>query len=199
MSQPEEEKLKKFTSAVLQDAEEQRQKVLAEIEDYRRGELEKAEEEVLHETYVMIQNEIAHVKNAHSKQVSLAELERRRKLLVLREQITQKVFSEVSGKLTTFAGTDEYIEFVCGLLRESGKEIPDGQTSILVRKEDLKHADAFVAAYGKPAVCEEDSNILIGGAIVFNHDKGVVTDLTLDLRLSSQKDWFTANSGLTLS
>lgn len=199
MSQPEEKKLEKFTSAVLQDAEEQRQKVLAEIEEYRRSELEKAEEEVLHETYVMIQNEIAAVKNAHSKQISLAELERRRNLLLLREKISEDVFSEVSRRLKDFAAADDYVSYVCGLLKETVQDIPEGKTSLLVKKEDMKHADAFLSAYGKPAVCEESSNIMIGGVIVFNHDKGVFVDLTLDLKLASQKDWFAANSGLTIS
>jgi V/A-type H+-transporting ATPase subunit E len=98
MSQPD-KKLDKFTSAVLSDAQARRAKILAEIEDYRKAEMEKAEEDILHEAYIMIQNEISAIKNRQSKTVSLAELEGRRKFLRQREDIMGKVFSRSFGAI----------------------------------------------------------------------------------------------------
>lgn len=198
MSQQDDKKLEKFTSAVLNDAEEQRSKVLAEIEEYRKTQMEEAEEEILNETYVMIQNEITAVKNAHSRKISLSELEHRRKLLLLREEIGSKVFEEASKRILAFGATPDYVDFVCSLIRESAKEMPEGETVIRVRASDLVHADAFVAAFGKPAACEADPDISLGGAVLFNQKRGVMIDQTLDLRLSGQKDWFAASSGLTI-
>lgn len=190
--------LEKYTSAVLMDAQAQHNLLLEEIRNYRKAQLEKAEEEILNETYAMIQKEIAAVRYANSRRISLADLERRKNLLLLRKQITEKVFAEVSERIAGFTAGSEYVDFVCGLLKQTAREMPEGKTVLFVKKEDRKHAGAFLEAYGKPAVCEADERILLGGVIVYNRDKGVVCNHTLDLRLRDQKDWFAARSGLSI-
>ncbi|MDR3552394.1 MAG: V-type ATP synthase subunit E [Clostridia bacterium] len=198
MSQLEDKKLEKFTSAVLKDAQDQRDTMLSEIDEYRKAQMEEAEEAILNETYVMIQNEITAVKNAQSRKVSLAELDCRRSLLLLREKITGEVFDEAAQRILAFTATPEYVDFVCGLLKQGAGDMPDGETVIFVKKDDLKNAGPFLAAYGKPAVCEADAGITLGGAVIFNREKGVVINQTLDVRLSNQKDWFAASSGLAI-
>jgi hypothetical protein len=44
----------------------------------------------------------------------------------------------------------------------------------------------------------ESVSIVLGGVHVSNPSKGIVVDETLDLKLSSQKDWFTSESGLSI-
>lgn len=190
--------LEKYTSAVLTDAQTQHDMVLEEIRSYRKAQMEKAEEEILGETYAMIQKEIAAVRYANSRRISLADLERRKNLLLLRKQITEKVFAEASERIAAFVAGPEYADFVCGLLRRAAREMPEGKTVLFVRKEDRRHDGTFLEAYGRPAVCETDGRIRLGGVIVYNRDKGIVCNHTLDLRLNDQKDWFTARSGLSI-
>jgi V/A-type H+-transporting ATPase subunit E len=197
MSQPD-KKLEKFTSAVLKDANEQRSGVLQEIEAYRKTALQKAEEEILHESYIMIQNEIAAIKNKHSREISLEELNRRRNLLKLREEITASVFEDAKKRILEFTKTPAYLDYMCDIVKKSALEIPEGETSIIVKQDDLPLADALLSAYGKPAKVSVGTDISVGGVIIFNHDKGVVIDKTLDIKLNDQKDWFAASSGLTL-
>jgi V/A-type H+-transporting ATPase subunit E len=198
MSVPE-KKLDKFESAVLKDAEEQRSKILEEIEEYRKSELEKAEEEILHEAYIMIQNEIASIKNKHSRKISLTELEGRRNLLKLREELTGKVFDEAASKIVDFSKTDDYKNYMIDLVKKCCDKMPDGDIKIEVKKDDLSLADALISASGRNATVAEKANITLGGLIINNSEKGIVVDETLDLKLNSQRDWFIAKSGLSIS
>lgn len=197
MSVPE-KKLDKFESAVLKDAEEQRSKILEEIEEYRKSQLEKAEEEILHEAYVMIQSEIASIKNKHSRKISLTELEGRRNLLKLREELTGKVFDEASSKIIGFSKTEDYKKYMCNLVKKCCATIPEGDLIIEVKKDDLSLSDMLIAASGRNASVVEKLDISLGGLLVSSPEMGIVIDETLDLKLSSQKDWFVAESGLSI-
>jgi len=198
MSQSE-KKLDKFSSAVLKDAEEQRLKILAEIEEYRKNELEKAEEEILHDAYVMIQNEIASIKNKHSRKISLAELEGRRNQLILRDQLVGKVFEEAAAKIAAFTKTDGYRQYMIDLVKKSCDQIPEGSIIISVKKDDLFLSSDLIAASGRDAKVEANAVIQLGGVLVSNPEKGIVVDETLDLKLNNQKDWFISVSGLSIS
>lgn len=197
MSQPE-KKLDKFSSAVLKDAEEQRSKILKEIEDYRKSQMEKAEEEILHEAYIMIQNEIAAIKNKHSRKISLEELEGRRKLLALREKLSGKVFDEAAEKLINFTKTEDYKKFLSDSVKKCCSEIPEGDIVIEVKNEDLPLSDILIKTSGRKASVKATYNIKIGGVLISSPSHGVVVDETLDLKLSSQKDWFASESGLSI-
>lgn len=190
--------LKKFTSAVLSDAEAQRAKIMAEIEEYRRHEMERAEEDVLHEAYNLIQGEIANIRNKQSREISLAELEGRRKLLMLREEITQKVFKKAADKIVAYTKTEAYSEWLCNMLKQSSQTIAEGTLVIEVKHGEHTPVDKLIAATGRKATVKEVPNILIGGFILVNEKKGFVIDETLDQKLDNEKDWFAASSGLTL-
>lgn len=190
--------LKKFTSAVLSDAEEQRKKILAEIEEYRQLEMQRAEEDVLHEAYNLIQSEIANIHNKQSREISLAELEGRRKLLTLREEITQKVFQEAADKIVAYTQTDAYSDWLCGMLKQSSQAMPAGELVIEVKRGEHTPAKILIEATGRKATVTEVPNIRIGGFILVNKEKGFVIDETLDQKLRNEKDWFAASSGLTL-
>ena len=197
MSQPD-KNLGKFSSAILKDAQEQRGIILAEIEEYRKAQMEKAEEDVLHEAYIMIQNEISAIKNQQSRKISITELEGRRSFLKQREEIMSRVFKETSERILAFTGTAEYEKLICTLLQKSAGRLPEGTLVIQVRHADLPLADKLINACGRSAVVEKNISISLGGFILVNKDMGVIIDETLDLKLSSQKDWFAASSGLTL-
>lgn len=190
--------LKKFTSAVLSDAEEQRKKILAEIEEYREQEMHRAEEDVLHEAYNLIQSEIANIHNKQSREISLAELEGRRKLLTLREELTQKVFKEAADKIIAYTQTDAYSEWLCNMLKQSSQVIAPGSLVIEVKRGELTPSKKLIEATGRKATVTEVPNILLGGFILVNEEKGFVIDETLDQKLQNEKDWFAASSGLTL-
>lgn len=192
-------KLEKFTSAVLKDAEEQRAKILREIEQYRQNEITKAEEDVLHEAYVLIQKEIANIKNAHSKEISLAEIGWRKKLLKLRDDFSEQVFAAASEKIISFTKTDAYTDYMKKAAASCPPDIREGNVTIQVKEKDLGLKDTVLNAFGGSAGFEASNRIELGGILIFNSDKGIVFDQTLDLKLENQKDWFESSSGLGIS
>lgn len=190
--------LEKFTSAVLSDAEAQRARIMTEIEEYRQKEMQRAEEDVLHEAYNLIQGEIANIRNKQSREISLAELEGRRKLLTLREEITQKVFKEAADRIAAYTQTDAYSDWLCTALQKSSASMVEGELLIEVKRGEHTPSDRLIQATGRKASVKEVPGIAIGGFILVNNDKGFVIDETLDLKLHNEKDWFAASSGLTL-
>ncbi len=174
------------------------QKSSSEIEEYRKSQMEKAEEEILHEAYIMIQNEIASVKNKHSRKISLSELEGRRKLLMLREELSGKVFEEAAAHVLEFTKSSEYAKYLCDAVKKCCNEIPEGNIVIQVKKDDMQFADMLISASGREAKAEANLNINLGGVIVNHVEKGLVVDETLDLKIGDQKDWFAAQSGLSI-
>lgn len=191
-------KLDKFSAAVLKDAQEHRSKILEEVENYRKAETDKAEEEILHEAYVLIQNEITSIRNDHTREVSRAELEGRRDLLLYRETLTKKVFDEVSNKLSDFTKTEDYLKYMSELIKKSLENLPDGDVTIAVKPADIALKDKLLAGLTRDVKFIENKSINLGGFILSNANAGVEIDETLDVKLKNQNDWFAAKSGLSI-
>ena len=160
--------------------------------------MEKAEEDILHEAYIMIQNEIAAMKNKESREVSIVELEGRRKLLRQREEIADKIFAETAQRLLAFTRSEAYPDYLCGRVRECAAQLPDTPLVIRLKKDDQRLADSVAAASGHKTTVEESADIAIGGFILVNAQAGLLMDETIDRRLADQRDWFASASGLTL-
>jgi V/A-type H+-transporting ATPase subunit E len=195
MSQPE-INLDKFTSAVMKDAQKQRDAILKEMDEYRSEQMARAEEEFKNEADTLIQKETAAIKNRQSRSLSLAELESRRNLLKLREKITQKVFGEASQRILEFTKSDKYADYLLRIVSEGSKDMPEGPLEIQVKKDDLVLKDRLRQAASRPATVVQNANIILGGAILYARGRGLIVDETLDLKLEGLKDWFSAESGL---
>ena len=88
-----EEKLAKFHQAINHYAQEQRRKIEEEVADFKKRELEEAEDEVLVESYHLIQKEMADMRGRISREMAQREIAGRRALLEKRNQITREVFA----------------------------------------------------------------------------------------------------------
>ncbi|HCB99800.1 MAG TPA: hypothetical protein DEP42_01045 [Ruminococcaceae bacterium] len=199
MSQADDIKLEKFSSGVLNDAKEELTKATADVEDFRKKEMQGTEEKVLHEAYDLIQAKIADIHTKQSRQVSLAELEGRRKLLLLRDQMMQKTFDEVAEKIKAYTQTAEYSKWLCDTLQKSCKSMPAGSLIVQVKSGEITPNDQMTAAAGRDSVAiEESSKVTLGGFILVNKTKGIVVDETLDQKLHNEEDWFAASSGLSI-
>ena len=70
-----EEKLAKFHQAITHYALEQRQKIEEEVADFKKKELQEAEDEVLVESYHLIQKEMADMRGRISREMAQREME----------------------------------------------------------------------------------------------------------------------------
>ena len=87
-----EEKLSKFNQAIHHYAEEQRKKIEEEVAKFKEKELNEAENEVLQEAYLLIQKEMAQMRNNITKEMAHREMDARRELLEKRRQINWAPF-----------------------------------------------------------------------------------------------------------
>jgi len=198
--QSQEEKLNLFLQAINDYAEEQRLRILTEMEEQTSTAISRAEKEALSTAYRHIQKETAEVRSSIAHDLAARELEGRRKLFEHRAAIEKDVFARALKKLTAFTASEKYAEFLCSAARIAAKHFaaaPDGAL-IRLREEDMKYADAIRAAYGAEFQFAADSQIHIGGLLAVSAPLGRAIDVTLDGRLENQHEWFEENAGLTI-
>ena len=103
------EKISKFVQAITQYAQEQRDKIHREVEDFKSERLQNAEQEVLRDSYQLIQKERADLRHQMSREMSRRDLEARKELLALRRDMTERIFADAEAALRAYVETPPYI------------------------------------------------------------------------------------------
>ena len=192
------EKVSKFLSAINSYAEEQKQKILEEIQQYMDAEMEKAEREVLTDAYRLIQKEMAQMRGRICREISRKEMEDRKRLLSHRMELVEGVFSLAREKLADYTKTPEYEAFLMDKAKELSGVLKGEDTVLYLRQVDMPLAERLKKAFGRPCAVEASGEIEIGGLIGSCPSQGLLADETLDGRLEGQREWFAENSGLVL-
>ena len=195
---PSTEKESAFLEAINKYAEQQRNEIHAEVEQFKEEELKKAEIEVLTDAYTLIQKEMAQMRKEVATEISHEEMEGKKKLFLQRQEITQEVFEKAKEKLLAYTQTELYPSLLEGYASSIAKVLTKPGTILLVKASDLAFADRIQKAYALPCEVKADDSILIGGIRGSNAEMGLVADETLDSKLEAQYEWFFANSGLTI-
>ena len=195
---PSDEKASAFLEAINKYAEQQRNEIHAEVEQFKEEELKKAEIEVLTDAYTLIQKEMAQMRKEVATEISHEEMEGKKKLFLQRQKITQEVFEKAKEKLLAYTQTELYPSLLEGYASSIAKVLTKPGTILLVKASDLAFADRIQKAYALPCEVKADDSIFIGGIRGSNAEMGLVADETLDSKLEAQYEWFFANSGLTI-
>lgn len=199
-----EEKLSKFTLAINEYAQEQHDRIMREVEAQNAIELEKAEKEFREESYKTIQRRTGEVRSMISRELAAKESAGKKALLARRNAIEKEVFERAAAKLDEFTKTDAYKTYLRKAAIEARKAFVKcgeeylGATIIYVRDRDKKCSPLIKTAFGDCTV-KVDPTIVLGGLRAENTEIGRVLDVTLDLSLEQQHEWFAENSGLTIS
>lgn len=199
-----EEKLSKFMIAINEYAQEQRDKIMREVEAQNSIELEKAEKEFREESYRTIQRKTGEVRSMISRELAGKEIAGKKALLERRNAIENEVFQRAAAKLEEFTKTDAYKTYLRKAAIEARKvfvrcgEEKMGATVIYIRDRDKKCSPLIKTAFGDCTV-KVAQDILLGGLRAENTEIGRVVDVTLDVALQQQHEWFAENSGLTIS
>lgn len=188
-----------FLKAIEKYAEEQRQKMQSEAEEFKERELNTAEEEGLKEAYDLIQKKMADINNKISSELSKAESASRNRIFAKRREIEDEIFAKAEKKLIEFTATDKYK----ALLEKSAKNISSALTSddviLYVRESDLKYEKKITAPFGGKCKLMKSDDIKIGGITGLSRSMGLIADETLDTKLMYQREWFYEHSGLSVT
>ncbi|WP_071430464.1 V-type ATP synthase subunit E [Angelakisella massiliensis] len=194
-----EERYQMIETEIMEDAQAKADKLRAQAEEYRQSALKKAEDEVLHELYSKIQDEISEIRGSTTRSVSQQEAQSRQSLLLKREELTNSVFLHVRKMLLEYTKTPAYQKFMLDLAKEMAKIYPLENSTIMLKADDYSMASQLDEVFGKKCRILADENIHIGGMKLMNQGAGIFVDETLDSRLEDQKPWFYSHSGLSIT
>lgn len=194
-----EEKVSKFLEAITKDALRRKEKILKEIDDFNKEELEKAEDEALSEAYALIQGEISNTRSELRREYCLLEMEKRKQLFQHRSEITAQVFERAQDMLKEYAAADGYHSDFFRDLKQAAEQFSSGKVIIMIRSQDLPFENEIRALFPNNCTIEEDKTITIGGFRLKDLQHGLLADNTLDVKLEQQRDWFLENSGLSIA
>lgn len=192
------QKLNQFMQAITAYAEKQSDAMHAEVEAFKKARLERAEKDVLNESYVLIQKEQDEMRRTLSREMSLREIEARHALLSKRRDMMAAIFDRARQKLLAYAKTPEYAADLEQSLKNMLPQFPADGTVYTVCLRDEALCASLQALCPKGSRVEVASDIELGGLRGTNAAVGILIDDTLDTRLEQQHDWFTDHSGLTI-
>ncbi|MBR1779104.1 MAG: hypothetical protein IJ758_01185 [Clostridia bacterium] len=193
------DKTSNFLKAIDKYAKEQQKEIKLKANEFKIKELQKAEAEVLRDSYHLIQREMATMKKKIDIQVSRVETENKRKLLEKRREITKNIFKEAEAKLKKFEETDEYLTFLLKCVKNIFKVLRNApDVKLFVRKNDMKFEEKLKQAFSSNCEILESNKIKIGGIIGSSLSLGLNVDESLDAKLENEREWFAENSKLSI-
>ena len=197
-----EEKLAKFHQAINHYALEQRKRIEDEVAEFKNKELQEAEDEVLVESYHLIQKEMADMRGRISREMAQREMAGRRALLEKRAHITSEVFRKAADILkqeTESAMRERFAGRARRAFenRAAGRGLPD-DIVFLLRAADAPFEPLIQKAFGAPCTFREDETITLGGLRAESAALHLELDSTLDALLENQREWFEEVSQLSV-
>lgn len=174
------------------------EKILAEAKRLEEEAYNQIKAEAKKDAEELLSRELAEISSNASVEASFSQEEKTKRLVEKRDEYVANIFSEAKDKLVVFVNSKDYQAYLIKHMEEIGKQYQMDNSTLLLRKDDLKFKDALINAYGIALDVEVNDKIEIGGFIIENKATSVVVDESLDSALLNQKDWFYKTSGLMI-
>lgn len=194
------EKLNTFTSLVLKDAEQKREKLLENVQKEYSERIDAKENELLQGVYENIQQNIQSAQKSANERVLHAELDSKKKLIMRREEIIDDVMKLSRAKIVEFIESDKYEEWLLSKIEKALFEVGKGSKTIYISSDDIKLKEKIEQIPDTSRITVEASGEkdFLGGAKVLNTDRKVAVDYSFKEMLSEEKQKFLQSSGLAL-
>lgn len=193
------EKTSSFLKAIDKYAKEQHSKIIKEVQEIEKKELEKAEIEIMDDVRNMAQREHLKMKNKITIEISHKELDERKKLAKKRQRIVKEIFDLCKDKLIEYSKSSKYPEYLCKCAYKISSALKDNDdVTLYVKEEDLKYCDLIKNSFVGNCKIECANDIEIGGIKGLSCKRKLIADETLDSNLLAQKDWFASEYGVML-
>lgn len=174
------------------------EKILAEAKQLEEEAYNQIKAEAKKDAEALLAKELVEISSNASVEASLSQEEKTKKLVEKRDEYVTTIFSKAKDKLVEFVNSQDYKAYLIKHIKEIGKLYQMENSTLKLRKEDMKYQDELIKAYGISLDVEVSDKIMIGGFIIENKATNVVVDESLDFALENQKDWFYKTSGLMI-
>lgn len=144
---------------------------------------DQAEDEILVETYTMIQRKVSEIKSEVGREISVKNVESRKTVASERDHYTDSIFGEVKKKLNAYKKTESYVQYLKQSIA-SAKETLGELTQIYVARPDVDTVRNLV----DDVAVRQDLRIILGGLIA--ESDGLTVDYTFDKKLRQERDKF---------
>lgn len=187
MDEMQTEKLERFTESVNIEVEEHITKLIDEANEQSRLTLKKAEDEALLDAYNKIQKCVKETESKYRKMYAVEEQKMRMDSLRHRDELSEKIFSDIESKLYSFAKTSSYADF---LMKIASEEKYSANAVFALSPNDKEFCGKLSEKTGCKVVLDE--SIKIGGAMIIDSERGFIIDRTFDNALQEQKKSFSS-------
>lgn len=188
----ENEKLQKFICAVNDEIDEKVSAILDEAESVKENILAAAKEESEEAAEKYISSGKKKSGNRFVRDISRAELEMKKSVLRCREELSDKVFSEVEKKISEYRSSNEYAD---SLIKKLLILNVGAGTEIRLSPKDIKLADVLKRVVKAENVTFiSDSSIRLGGFSAYSKENGTIIDKTFDLAVEEQRNIFVGSN-----
>lgn len=182
------EKIEAFGKIVEKEAEEQRIKILKEIEEKIKIGYRKKVNEAKAVWDKKTKAEAYKVEMQENKELIAYESESKKKLMAKRRDIIESVFSRVQTELYQYRSTPEYISYLAENIKSVMDTDPD--SIIYLIKEDMKLAPEINAKLNANLSYKESEENFIGGFKAYSNRKNIVIDNSFLTKLNAEKEKF---------
>lgn len=189
-------KTNNFLNAIEKYAEQQKQQMATEVEEFKAAELKKAEDEGLKDAYNIIQSEIAAKRTSITSEFARREHECKVELFTRRKEMTEEIFSKVKQKLLDYTSTSEYKDKLFESAKQIAKLVGNNKCVMYLRQNDMQYSAELANLFDGEITAEAAKDIEIGGVKVFCKSMNIIADETLDSKLNLQINWFAENCSL---
>lgn len=188
------QKLEKFKQAVFDEAAEKAAEIIRETEEQCAEVLADAEAEARDFVKQSRAKAEKEQKEAAQRTESAGRLAQRRNVLNARQEVIDRVFSNVREKLEAFRQSADYEKLLVRRVTECAAVYPNKKGEVRLASADMKYA-AVLTCGGRFTVTES-ANILLGGLMVVFPEDNLALDCTFDNEFKRQKSGFAGKAGL---
>ena len=179
-----EDKLAYFSKLANEEAERQREEILADIDKRVNERVRSVTEDARKKANAQLRADSAKIEQAKNKEINRANTESKKAILNVRNKLLDELFEGATGKIREYTKTGGYIERLLKDINELSARY--GNVKIYLMERDL-------ALCGKlPGNCECVSvkDDFIGGFKLLIPDKNAIEDYTYLARLKTVREDF---------
>lgn len=187
-----------FLSSIKKYALEQSNQLHNEAEEFKEKELQRIKNNALEEASAMYARETVAIRAKIASEMAHKYDESKVALFEKRTELTNNVYNAAASKLTEFAKSEKYAEYMRKSAQEVSSVVNANDVIVYIKKDDSEYSDMLNEIFSGKCRVEVDDEIKIGGIKVHCPALKIIADETLEGKLMQTKDWFMENSGLII-
>ena len=188
-----------FLKAIRKYNEEERAKIVSEMETKKAEAVKAAEEEGKASAEKYIKKLLSAEQADITGKYAVKNVEAQGELYKARDKMVSEIFERCSAKLTEYTASPEYRDKLLSYAKEVADTFGNNSCTVYVKADDLKFENDIKAVFQGDVEIKSDINIRIGGLRGYCEKLEIVADNTLDSKLENKKSWFVENADLKIS